>query len=89
MSEWDVFVAVSGILAFCVTVYKICVVFNNLNTSVQVLIGEAKRLSDEMRETREDNKESHRRIWAHNDLQDKQLNDHEKRISIIEKEMEE
>ena len=33
---------------------------------------------------REDSKESHRRIWAHNDEQDQTLADHETRLRVLE-----
>lgn len=91
MTEWDVFLAIGAIAAFVGTVYKLSGIFNSLETSIKILTNEAKRLSEEMRETREDNKESHRRLWMHNEKQDERINDHERRISMIEKveEMEE
>ena len=91
MTEWDVFLAIGAIAAFVGTVYKLSGIFNSLETSIKILTNEAKRLSEEMRETREDNKESHRRLWMHNEKQDEKISDHERRISMIEKveEMEE
>lgn len=91
MTEWDVFLAIGAIAAFIGTVYKLCGIFNSLDSSIKILTNEAKRLSDEMRETREDNKESHSRLWAHNEKQDEKIQDHERRLAVIEKieEMEE
>ena len=37
-------------------------------------------------ENRKNAKESHRRLWDHNDMQDKQIADHDRRIDTLERE---
>ena len=43
------------------------------------------RVEQELAQQAAHSQESHWRLWAHNDAQDQRLDDHEKRISILEK----
>ena len=42
------------------------------------------RLEKELAAQKMDAKESHRRLWKHNDDQDERIGDHETRITILE-----
>ncbi len=84
MSEMEVFGALVAILGFCLTVFKISGFFNSLESSIKMLNTNIIRLNEELKESNKTNKESHVRLWAHNEEQDEKLNDHETRLLLIE-----
>lgn len=85
MAEWEVFAALVAVVGFCITIFKISGYFNALDSSVKLLVKSMERLNDEMSDINKANRESHQRLWDHNEKQDEQLNDHESRILLIEK----
>lgn len=81
MSEWQVitmFITLGGGVALIVR--PIC----NLTKAITELTSTCKNLDQQFSNFEGHNRESHKRIWEHNDKQDKTLNDHEKRILKIE-----
>lgn len=56
-----------------------------LNTTIVNLIDSIDSLRSDYSETVKKNSDSHRKIWEHNGIQDKTINDHEIRIQILEK----
>lgn len=85
MTEWEVFLAIVAIAGFCVTVFKASSFFNKLENSITTLNGSISVLNKAVDEIAKSNKASHERLWDHNEEQDKQLSDHEKRIGILER----
>lgn len=85
MSEWEVFAVIAALVAFMLSVGAPII---KLNTSITRLIDRLENLDEGLGELEEKNHKSHERIWQHNDAQDKKLDDHEKRLIIIENEKE-
>lgn len=85
MAEWEVFAAFVAVMGFCLTVFKISGFFNSLDSSMKMLNASITRLNEELKESNKTNKESHARLWHHNEEQDEKLNDHETRLKLIEK----
>ena len=56
-----------------------------LTTLLQAIEHRLDALEQGAKEQRTHAAESHRRIWAHNDEQDDRLEDHEKRITLLER----
>lgn len=81
MSEWQVItmlITLGGGVALIVR--PIC----NLTKAITELTSTCKNLDQQFSNFEGHNRESHKRIWEHNDEQDKAINDHERRISKIE-----
>lgn len=81
MSEWTVVTVIIAIVGLFVTIGKPII---NLNTNITVLNENIKNLKTQSDKLERDNTEAHRRIWAHNDEQDKQLAEHELRLHDLE-----
>lgn len=86
--EWTtvtVIIAIVGLIATVTTpmiklnsnITRLTVILDNINAELEE---QKKALSAQKAESRE----SHRRLWAHNDEQDNTLNDHETRIRVLE-----
>lgn len=82
VTEWEVFGVIVALTAFAIS---ICTPIIKLNTSITRLIERLNMLDEGMDELTEKNHKSHERIWVHNEEQDEKLNDHETRITILEK----
>ncbi|MEY8320274.1 hypothetical protein AAK894_04235 [Lachnospiraceae bacterium 46-61] len=79
--EWEiltVLIAITGLLA---TVTKPVM---NLTNTITKLNNTCQILEERMERFENHNHDSHVKLWAHNDKQDKQLTEHENRISILE-----
>lgn len=81
MTEWGVFGVIAALVALGAAIIKPIVGLNNSITRLTTLID---GLSDDLTDLTSKNAQSHDRLWAHNDGQDKQLQDHEMRIGRIE-----
>lgn len=66
-------------------VLKLNASITKLTTLLQVIEQRLDTLEQGAKEQRTHAAESHRRIWAHNDEQDDRLEDHEKRITLLER----
>ena len=82
MTEWGVFLVISGIAGFLVAVITPITKLTQAITKLSVVVD---RLSDDMDDQKKQNVESHNKLWAHNDEQDARLNDHETRLQLMEK----
>lgn len=86
--EWTVFTALAAIVGLGVTVGAPIIKLNANITRLTVVLDTIKAELEEQKKAlsaqREDSKESHRRIWAHNDEQDATLADHETRLRVLE-----
>lgn len=78
---WEIFLGIVALVGFIVTVMTPII---KLNTSITKLNVALEALQTSMNKIDNDNVESHRRIWNHNDSQDALIENHEKRISDIE-----
>lgn len=81
MTEWEVFGVIVALIGFTVAIGTPIV---KLNTSITRLIDGLNNLGIGLDELTEKNSKSHERIWKHNDEQDKQLGNHETRITLLE-----
>ncbi len=81
MTDWGNLAVVIPIIVGFISIIKPIISLTNaiaeLNTNV-------KKLSEDLDETIRNNVESHRRIWAHNDEQDRTLNELDKRVTVLE-----
>lgn len=82
MTEW-------GVVGVIVTLVGLVSVFVGaalkLNTSMVQLTMTIDRINDAMEELTAHNTDGHRRLWEKSEEQDQHLNDHEKRITVLEK----
>lgn len=81
MTEWEVFGVIVTLVGFAIAIGTPII---KLNTSITKLIEGLHNLGEGMDELTEKNSKSHERIWKHNDEQDKQLGNHETRITLLE-----
>ena len=81
MTEWEVYLVIVSLVGFAIAVGTPII---KLNTSITRLIDRLNNLDENMDELTVRNSKSHERIWKHNEEQDKQLNEHEKRITVLE-----
>ena len=81
MTEWGVVGVIVALAGLVVTLVRPMI---SLTKSITQLTTVVDRLKNDVEDTVDKNHESHRRIWAHNDEQDKTLTDHEKRIGFLE-----
>lgn len=81
MTEWGVVLVISALLGLFVVVAKPVVSLTQAITKLTATVEAIKADFDAMSIK---NTESHRRIWEHNEEQDKQLSDHDKRITRLE-----
>ena len=78
---WEIFLGIVALIGFIITVMTPII---KLNTSITKLNIALESLQTSMNKIDNDNTESHKRIWNHNDSQDVLIENHEKRISDIE-----
>lgn len=92
MKEWDVVLVIVVLLNMVLSIYNPISKSQKENTKAMTeLTVTMKTLSDKMLNYEKEidaldikNHESHRRLWNHNEEQDKQLNEHENRIVKLE-----
>lgn len=86
MTEWGVVgvivVLVGLFTAICVPLIKATKESVKSMTELNVTM---RNLAEKLTNLESNNTEAHRRIWQHNEEQDARINDHETRITIIEK----
>lgn len=86
MTEWGVVgvivVLVGLFTAICVPLIKATKESVKSMTELNVTM---RNLVEKLTNLESNNTEAHRRLWQHNEEQDARINDHETRITIIEK----
>ena len=82
MTEWGVFGVVIALVGFAATFLAPALKLNSSITKLTVMV---ERLVKDMNDQRESNSKAHERLWDKNDEQDKALNDHETRITTLER----
>ena len=81
MTQWDVVTVIIAIVGLALSVGAPII---KLNTSITKLTTKMDGMEEGIDELTARNSKSHERIWKHNEEQDKQIADHEKRIVILE-----
>ncbi len=81
MVDWGNLAVVVPIIVGFISIIKPII---SLTNAIAELNSSVKKLSQDLDETIQNNIESHRRIWAHNDEQDRTLNDLDKRVAVLE-----
>ena len=82
MSEWGVFGVVVALIGFLVSIITPII---KLNTNITKLTVTLERIDKDVESQKNSSHEAHRRLWAKNEEQDTRLNDHEKRLSLVER----
>lgn len=81
MNEWSIIVMLitlgGGIIALVRPIVTLTKAITELTVTCKNLDGQFAAMQNK-------NAESHRKIWEHNDEQDKRINDHEARLQNIE-----
>ena len=81
MTEWGVITVIAALVALGAA---ICGPIIKLNTSIARLTTTMENVAERLDRLDEDNHNSHKRLWEHNDQQDDQLAGHETRIALLE-----
>lgn len=79
--EWVVVTVVIALVGFVATIVKPVVSLTRSITELTVVV---KGLRSDMDDMREHSRETHQKLWDHNEVQDEHLADHERRIGILE-----
>jgi len=82
MTEWSV---VGVIIALCGLVATLVRPMLSLNGSITKLSVLAERLGEDLGALAAKNSENHAKLWDKNESQDRQIEDHECRITALEK----
>ena len=82
MDEWGVVGVLVVVAGLFLSVGAPVIRLNSTLTKLSTLV---EGLRDRQAQQEQNNTESHRRLWRHNDEQDATLNDHETRITILER----
>lgn len=80
--EWTTVTVIIALVGLGAAVIKPIVSLTQSITKLTVVV---ERLERELDEQSEHSRESHKRLWDHNEEQDNRLDDHERRIHDIEK----
>ena len=81
MDQWMVVTALAVLVALGAAIVTPII---KLNTTITRLMTVVDTIQSTLKKLSEDNSESHKRIWNHNDEQDRLIAELEKRISAIE-----
>lgn len=86
--EWTVVTALVALVGLFFTVGKPILSLNRniveLNLTMKQQGTDIKRNSEELEDQKKHARESHKRLWEHNNEQDETLQDHEHRIGALE-----
>lgn len=81
MTEWGVFGVIVALVGLLATVTAPLIKLNSNITHLNVTLDQMRQDVDAQKAAA---KESHRRLWEHNEEQDEKLENHECRIKILE-----
>lgn len=82
MTEWDIVTVLAAVVGLFAAVGAPVIRLNATMTRLSTLVEALEKKVDNQAAS---SKESHRRLWEHNDEQDGKIADHEKRITILER----
>lgn len=87
--EWIVVTVIIALAGLFLTVGTPILKLNSnivkLNCTMEALKEKTELNAQELKEQKLHDHDAHQRIWDHNDIQDKQLAEHERRIGYLEK----
>ncbi len=81
MGEWNVFLVLVAIVGFFFTVGAPII---KLNTNITKLNASLESIQKDQVKLERDNHDAHKRIWEHNDEQDKMLEEHRLRLHDLD-----
>lgn len=81
MTQWEVFGVLAALVTFALAIGTPII---KLNTSITRLIDRLNNLDEGLEELTTKNSKSHERLWKHNEEQDKAIQEHETRITLLE-----
>ena len=81
MTEWGVVGVIIALVGLGASVIKPVVSLTKAITQLTVVV---EGLKADMDNQRQYSRESHKELWDHNTAQDKELEDHERRIGVLE-----
>ncbi len=81
MTEWEVVGVIIALVGLIGVIVKAIVPLTKTITELTVVVKDLRADLDTQRASAHN---SHQRLWDHNEKQDKQLTDHEKRIYALE-----
>lgn len=81
MGEWNVFLVLVAIVGFFFTVGAPII---KLNTNITKLNASLESIQKDQVKLERDNHDAHKRIWDHNDEQDKMLEEHRLRLHDLD-----
>ena len=82
MTEWGVVGVLVTLLGLAVSIVTPII---RLTRTIAMLTAVMEGLKETVDKNREENRASHQRLWEHNAEQDNTINDHETRITVLEK----
>lgn len=80
--EWTIVLTLITLLGFGTAIITPILKLNKTLTELNMGVA---TLNAGLKESNDSNAKAHKRIWEHNDEQDKEIQDHEMRITILEK----
>ncbi len=78
---WEIFLGIVALFGFIVTVVKTILPLTN---AVTLLTEQMKEMSEDMKAMNEKKTEAHKRLWDHNEEQDKKLEEHALRLHDLD-----
>jgi hypothetical protein len=81
VTQWEVFGVLAALVTFALAIGTPII---KLNTSITRLIDRLNNLDEGLEELTTKNSKSHERLWKHNEEQDKAIQEHETRITLLE-----
>lgn len=82
MTEWTVVTVLVALVGLFVTVARPIL---NLNNTITRLSENVERLEAQLTELSAHNADAHRRLWERADAQSRRLEDHETRLTVLER----
>lgn len=82
MTEWGVVLVIIALVGLLATIGAPII---KLNSTIVKLLTIVDSLKGDVTELTDKNTQSHGRLWKHNEKQDAKIDDHEKRITVIER----
>ena len=81
MSEWVVVTTIIALAGFIIAIVKPIIALTKAISELTSAVGQ---LKIDVKEQRDQSKESHAKLWTHNTKQDDRLTDLEHRVGIME-----
>lgn len=80
--EWQVVTVIIALSGFAISIITPII---KLTKSITTLTVTLKQVDSRLTAQEQSSKNSHKRLWEKNEEQDEKLNDHERRITLIER----